>query len=283
MPTQRLREKATRKRWCSTINWTHKSQILYLVHGKLRPPQTSFLCVFLDRCISTVSAEFQGLKLTTLCLGIANTRPLAQASGEHERQQGSKTGPVSQVSFQVKRAGSKFIIKSLHQSAEKWIYKENRPHENEQIWFSKTTDPILTGPIPPSALVSDILSKIWINADNLFGDEKQSKYCFRNLICLQKYVYLWQKDPLFTYPGRSSLAQPTILCRRQKIAHWNFNTKKSMFVGTVRLGSTDYFFSYFHFLCLIWHVIKRYGWELSTVQRWASNSQYWWSYGTLKF
>ena len=118
MPTQRLREKATRKRWCSTINWTHKSQILYLVHGKLRPPQTSFLCVFLDRCISTVSAEFQGLKLTTLCLGIANTRPLAQASGEHERQQGSKTGPVSQVSFQVKRAGSKFIIKSLHQSAE---------------------------------------------------------------------------------------------------------------------------------------------------------------------
>ena len=95
-------------------------------------PNFIFVC-FLDQCISTVSAKFQGLKLTTLCLGIANTRPLAQASGEHERQQGSKTGPVSQVSFQVKLAGSKFIIKSLHQSAEKWIYKENRPHENEQI------------------------------------------------------------------------------------------------------------------------------------------------------
>ena len=52
---------------------------------------------------------------------------------------------------------------------------------------------------------------------------------------------------------------------------------------TVRLGSTNYFFPYFHFLCLLWHVIKRYGWEISTVQRWASNSQYWWSYGTLNF
>ena len=43
------------------------------------------------------------------------------------------------------------------------------------------------------------------------------------------------------------------------------------------------FLFYFHFLCLIWHVIKRYGRELSTVQRWASNAQYWWSYGTLIF
>ena len=42
-------------------------------------------------------------------------------------------------------------------------------------------------------------------------------------------------------------------------------------------------FCLFSFLWLIWHVFKRYGWELSTVQRWASNSQYWWSYGTLKF
>ena len=42
-------------------------------------------------------------------------------------------------------------------------------------------------------------------------------------------------------------------------------------------------FFLFSFLCLIWHVIKRYGWEPSTVQRWASNSQYWWSYGTLNF
>ena len=39
----------------------------------------------------------------------------------------------------------------------------------------------------------------------------------------------------------------------------------------------------FSFLCLIWHVIERYGQELSTVQRWASNSQYWWSCGTLNF
>ena len=44
----------------------------------------------------------------------------------------------------------------------------------------------------------------------------------------------------------------------------------------------NYFF-HFHFLCLIRHVIKRYGWEISTVQGWASNSQYWWSYGTLNF
>ena len=29
--------------------------------------------------------------------------------------------------------------------------------------------------------------------------------------------------------------------------------------GTVCLGSTNYIFSYFHFLCLIWHAIKRYG------------------------
>ena len=44
---------------------------------------------------------------------------------------------------------------------------------------------------------------------------------------------------------------------------------------TVCLGSTNIFFC-FHFLCLIWHVIKRYGRELSTVQRRASNSQRWW-------
>ena len=42
-------------------------------------------------------------------------------------------------------------------------------------------------------------------------------------------------------------------------------------------------FLYFHFLCLKWCVIEMYGWELSTVQRWASNSQYWWSYGSLIF
>ena len=51
---------------------------------------------------------------------------------------------------------------------------------------------------------------------------------------------------------------------------------------TVYLGSTNNFFL-FSFLCLIWHVIKRYGRELSTVRRWASNSQYWLSYGTLNF
>ena len=43
------------------------------------------------------------------------------------------------------------------------------------------------------------------------------------------------------------------------------------------------FFSYFHLLCLVWHVVKRYWWELYTVRRWASNSQYWWSCGTLNF
>ena len=42
-------------------------------------------------------------------------------------------------------------------------------------------------------------------------------------------------------------------------------------------------FFYFHFLCLIWHVIERYLWKPYTVRRWASNSQYWWSYGTLNF
>ena len=42
-------------------------------------------------------------------------------------------------------------------------------------------------------------------------------------------------------------------------------------------------FFLFSFLCLIWHVIERNVWELSTVRRWASNSQYWWSYGTLIF
>ena len=42
-------------------------------------------------------------------------------------------------------------------------------------------------------------------------------------------------------------------------------------------------FLYFHFLCLNCLVIERYGWELSTFQRWASNSQYWWSCGTLNF
>ena len=30
-------------------------------------------------------------------------------------------------------------------------------------------------------------------------------------------------------------------------------------------------FFLFSFLCLIWHVIERYGWKLYTVQRWASN------------
>ena len=47
-------------------------------------------------------------------------------------------------------------------------------------------------------------------------------------------------------------------------------------------GGQNYFF-YFQFLCLIWHVNERCGWELPTVQRWASNSQYWWSFGTLNF
>ena len=47
-------------------------------------------------------------------------------------------------------------------------------------------------------------------------------------------------------------------------------------------GGLNYFFL-FSFFCLIWHVIERYGWELCTVRRWASNSQYWWSYGTLNF
>ena len=42
-------------------------------------------------------------------------------------------------------------------------------------------------------------------------------------------------------------------------------------------------FLYFHFFCLKWYVIERYVWKLSTVQRWASNSQYWQSYGTLSF
>ena len=43
------------------------------------------------------------------------------------------------------------------------------------------------------------------------------------------------------------------------------------------------FFLYFHVLCLNCFVIERYGRELYTVQRWASNSKYWWSYGTLQF
>ena len=37
------------------------------------------------------------------------------------------------------------------------------------------------------------------------------------------------------------------------------------------------------FLCLNCCVIERCGWELSTVQRWVSNSQYWQSYGSLIF
>ena len=37
--------------------------------------------------------------------------------------------------------------------------------------------------------------------------------------------------------------------------------------GTVCLGSTNILFFLFSFLCLIWHVIKRYGRELSTVRR----------------
>ena len=53
-------------------------------------------------------------------------------------------------------------------------------------------------------------------------------------------------------------------------------------IHTVCLGSTNIFF-YFHVLRLVWHVIKRYGWELYTVRRWVSNSQCWWSYGTLNF
>ena len=47
-------------------------------------------------------------------------------------------------------------------------------------------------------------------------------------------------------------------------------------------GEQNYLYL-FSFLCLIWHVIERHGWELSTVRRWASNPQYWWSYGTLNF
>ena len=43
-------------------------------------------------------------------------------------------------------------------------------------------------------------------------------------------------------------------------------------------------FFYFHFYAWFGiHIIDKGGWELSTVQRWASNSQYWWSYGTLNF
>ena len=57
----------------------------------------------------------------------------------------------------------------------------------------------------------------------------------------------------------------------------------SLYVGDLLSVWGQLFFFQFSFLCLIWHVIKRYWWEISTVQRWASNSQYWWSYGTLNF
>ena len=42
-------------------------------------------------------------------------------------------------------------------------------------------------------------------------------------------------------------------------------------VSTVCLGPTNIFL-YFQFLCLVWHVIEMCGWDLSTVQRRASNS-----------
>ena len=42
-------------------------------------------------------------------------------------------------------------------------------------------------------------------------------------------------------------------------------------------------FLYFYILCHKWCVIERCGWELCTVQRWASNSQYWRSYGVWIF
>ena len=48
-------------------------------------------------------------------------------------------------------------------------------------------------------------------------------------------------------------------------------------------GVNKYFFLYFHFLFCKWCVIESYGWELSTVQKWASNFHYWLSYGTLNF
>ena len=51
---------------------------------------------------------------------------------------------------------------------------------------------------------------------------------------------------------------------------------------TVCLGSTNKLFSIFIFYAWFGMLSKGMG-ESYTVQRWASNSQYWWSYGTLNF
>ena len=45
----------------------------------------------------------------------------------------------------------------------------------------------------------------------------------------------------------------------------------------------QYFFCIFILYVSNGCVIERYGWELSTVQRWASNSQYWQTFGDLNF
>ena len=58
--------------------------------------------------------------------------------------------------------------------------------------------------------------------------------------------------------------------------NYYFTPKSSTIVC---LGST----TFPYFLCTNWCLIQRCDWELSTVQRWTSNSWYWWSYGTLNF
>ena len=117
--------------------------------------------------------------------------------------------------------------------------------------------------------------------------------------CILNHEYVWSMSAAITKEKIFVVAQSTILSGHQKTC-WSVGTSKHpgsyhrsrcttvrnfllVLTSTVCLGLTNNFFPCLNFLCLIWHVIKRYGRELSAVRRWASNSQYWWSYGTLNF
>ena len=107
----------------------------------------------------------------------------------------------------------------------------------------------------------------------------------RTRSCTARYVSVNKKNKLLTWDEWMFTAPNVVHClfclyeqTKKLIAYKDFLSFYGWYSIYCLFGVEKNIFFYFH-----WHVIKKYGRELSTVQRWASNSQYWWSYGTLNF
>ena len=90
-----------------------------------------------------------------------------------------------------------------------------------------------------------------------------------NKCCLNEQNHLWKNCP-----NNSN-------SKNHNGTHYSKVREQEERADTVCLGSR--FFLYFQFQCHKWYLIEKCGWELSSVQRWASSSQYWRSYDSLNF